>query len=321
MAAAAAGHGFFYPSMWGSSHPGSFGNSTSSNGGGATHSTTSQLPNISPTSNAKENCDTNSFEHASPPNSATSSSPAYGYPSSPSKCDVKSAHSIKIEHNLSSRNEGETHPHQKSLATTANAEYNSRSEASPSGGFSPTNNNNHLNSEKDDLPAAPSTESGGYENLNRHHSYHYHQQDTGPSTYNGHTISGNGNSSSGGHLMKRPEGTNRTNTTEKGENRDNPDDGSFSPTPDRLQPPVLCNSSSISSVGAAYPYLGSAHQSSPHQISSSSSSLSSPLYGSYSTCGSIFASSKTFQSSSSSSKSRSIKSKANSSGKTLKCAI
>ena len=189
-----------------------------------------------------------------------------------------------------------------------------------------TNNNNHLNSDKDELPttAAPSTEGGNYENINRHHSYHYHHQDTTsnnscPSTYNGHTISGTGNSSSG-HLMKRPEGTNRANTTEKGENRDN---GSFSPPPENgLHPPLLCNSSSITSSVGAYPYLSSAHQSSHHQ-SGTISSLSSPLYGSYSTCGSIFASSKSFHNSSSS-KSRSIKTKANSSGKKLKnlvCAI
>ena len=332
MAAAAAGHGFFYPSMWGNSPgAGSFGNSTtgSSNGGAAINSTTivSQMPNVSTitTSNSKENCDRNSFEppHASPPDSANPSSSPYGYPSSPSKCDVKSvAHSIKLEHNLSNRNEGSeslANHYSKSLATTRSSEYSSRAEDSPSEGFSPTHNNNHLNSDKDELSnaAAPITENGGYDNINRHHSYPYHHQDTSnnnscSATYNGHSLSGSGNSSTSGHLMKRPEGTNRTNTTGKREKRDI-DNGCFSPPPDNGLPPhLLYNSSSITSSVGGYPYLGSAHQSSNHH----QNSLSSPLYGSYSTCGSLFASPKSFQTSSSS-KSRSIKTKASSTGKKL----
>jgi hypothetical protein len=323
MAAAAAGHGFFYPSVWGSSHgSGSFGNSAVSSNGATNHSSTSvsQMPNISPTStsNVKENRDNNSFDppHASPPTSASSS---YGYPSSPSKCDVKSIHNIKSEQNYSNRSEGgenfKTHHQRKSLASTEEADYSNRAEASPSGGFSPTNNNNHFDSDKDEVSNTHNSADGGYENTNRHSSYHYHHQDTsnnsGSSAYSGHTVSGTGNSSSG-HLMKRPEGTNRTNTHEKGENREN-DCASFSPTPDN-DPPSLVpyNSPPITSSVGAYPYLGASHQSSPHPTSS----LSSPLYGSYSTCGSLFASSKSFHhNSSSSSKSKSIKNKPNSSGK------
>ena len=58
------------------------------------------------TLNTKENRDNNSYDppHASPPVSASSSSP-YGYPSSPQKCDVKSVHDIKSEHNFSHQRE------------------------------------------------------------------------------------------------------------------------------------------------------------------------------------------------------------------------
>ena len=109
-AAAAAGHGFFHPSMWGSSHgSGSYTNSTgASNGTNLSSNSVSNIPNMSPTStlNTKENRDNNSYEppHASPPVSVSSSSP-YGYPSSPSKCDVKSVHNIKSENILSNQRE------------------------------------------------------------------------------------------------------------------------------------------------------------------------------------------------------------------------
>ena len=320
MAAAAAGHGFFYPSMWGSSHgSGSFTNPTGTSNGTANPSSTSvsQLPNMSPTStsNVKENRDNNSYEppHASPPISASSSSP-YGYPSSPSKCDVKSVHNIKSEHNFSNRSEAsenyKTHEPRKSLGEAEDVNYGNRTEESPAGGYSP-NNNNHFDSDKDEMPNTHNSADGGYESTNRHPNYHFNPQNTSTSAYSGHAISGSGNTSSG-HLMKRPEGTNRSNTHEKGEARRNNSD-SFSPIPNnRPTSPSAYNSSSLSSAGGAYPYIGSAHhQSSPHQTSN----LSSPLYGAYSTCGSLFASSKTYHNSSSSSKNKSIKGKPNSSGK------
>ena len=328
MTAAAAGHGFFYPSMWGNSqNSGSFGNSAVSSNGAANQSSTaaSQMPSLSPvsTSNIKENRDNNSFDppHGSPPNSGSSSSP-YGYPSSPSKCDVKSVHNIKSEHNFSNRSEntGENfklHHNRKSLTAIDEGEYTKRTEASPSGGFSPNDNNNHFDSDKDEMANTQNSAETSYENTNRHPSYHYHNQDTSnnscSSAYSGHTISGAGTTSSG-HLMKRPEGTNRTNTHEKGKDRGN-ENGSFSPVPEN-EPltPLPYNSSSInSSVGGPYPYLSSVHQSSPHQPPS----LSSPLYGAYSTCGSLFASSKSFHNSSSSSKSKCMKKNSNSSGKNL----
>ena len=320
-AAAAAGHGFFYPSMWGSSHgSGSFANPTGSSNGTTNPSSNSvsQVPNMSPTSttNTKENRDNNSYDppHASPPISAASSSP-YGYPSSPSKCDVKSVHNIKSEHNFSHRNDMnenfENHQTRKSLGGAEDVEYSNRAEASPAGEFSPTNNNNHFDSEKEEVSNAHNSADGGYENSNRHPNYHYNPQDSNTSVYSGHAISGTGNTPSG-HLMKRPEGTNRSNTHEKGDSREN-DCGTYSPPPNnRPHSPSTYNTSSISSTGGANPYIGSSyHQSSPHQASS----LSSPLYGSYSTCGSLFASSKSFHNSSSSSKSKSIKGKPNSSGK------
>ena len=68
-AAAAAGHGFFYPSMWGNSHgSGSFTNTNgSSNGANTSSNSVSNIPNMSPTStsNTKENRDNNSYD---PPN-------------------------------------------------------------------------------------------------------------------------------------------------------------------------------------------------------------------------------------------------------------
>ena len=315
-AAAAAGHGFFYPSMWGNSHgSGSFTNTNgSSNGPNTSSNSVSNIPNMSPTStsNTKENRDNNSYDppHASPPVSASSSSP-YGYPSSPPKCDVKSVHDIKSEHNFSHQRETSENQSRKSLGGAEEVEYDNRRGESPTGEFSPTNNNNQFDSEKDEMPNTHNSAEGVYENTNRHPNYHYHPHDSNTSAYSGHSIPIAGNTSSG-HLIKRPEGTNRSNTNEKGENRDN-ECGTYSPIPENQPPsPSAYNSSSISSTGGAYPYLSSTHhQSSAHQATN----LSSPLYGSYSTCGSLFASSKSFHNSSSSSKSKSLKGKPNSSGK------
>ena len=323
-AAAAAGHGFFYPSMWGNSHgSGSFTNTNgSSNGPNTSSNSVSNIPNMSPTStsNTKENRDNNSYDppHASPPVSASSSSP-YGYPSSPPKCDVKSVHDIKSEHNFSHQRETsenfKNNQPRKSLGGAEEVEYDNRRGESPTGEFSPTNNNNQFDSEKDDMPNTHNSAEGVYENTNRHPNYHYHPHDSNTSAYSGHSIPIAGNTSSG-HLIKRPEGTNRSNTNEKGENRDN-ECGTYSPIPENQPPsPSAYNSSSISSTGGAYPYLSSTHhQSNAHQATN----LSSPLYGSYSTCGSLFASSKSFHNSSSSSKSKSLKGKPNSSGKKKIC--
>ena len=340
---AAAGHGFLYPSMWGSSHGSgvSFGNPTSNGSGHHPTSTNSEMPTLSPTStsNAKENRDTNTFEppHPSPPNSGSSSSPYHsGYPASPSKCDVKaSVHNIKCENNFSSRTDitprdnFKTQHQRKSHRRAEESEYTNRTEASPIAEYSPTNNNNHFDSDKEEIVNPHNGGEIGYESNSRHPNYHYHNQDnpvssshngSSSSAYSGHSISGQqGNSSSSGHhLMKqRPEGTNNTSSRHEKRN-ENGDGGSFSPVPENEShiPLSPYNTSSINSTLGVYPtYLSSSHQPNPHQPSS----LSSPLYGSYSTCGNLFASSKSFHSNpSSSSKSKSIKNKSNSSGKNHK---
>ena len=342
-AMAAAGHGFLYPSMWGSSHGSgvSFGNPTSNGSGHHPTSTNSQMPTLSPTStsNAKENRDTNTFEppHPSPPNSGSSSSPYHsGYPASPSKCDVKaSVHNIKCENNFSSRTDitprdnFKPQHQRKSHRTADDPEYANRTESSPIAEYSPTNNNNHFDSDKEEIANPHNGGEIGYESNSRHPNYHYHNQDnpvssshngSSSSAYSGHSISGQqGNSSaSGHHLMKqRPEGTNNTSSRHERRN-ENGDSGSFSPVPENEShiPLSPYNTSSINSTLGVYPtYLSSSHQPNPHQTSS----LSSPLYGSYSTCGSLFASSKSFHSNpSSSSKSKSIKNKSSSSGKNHK---